>query len=403
MFSVVNKNKFIGLFAFSFFILFLSIIIRGVYYYYDAKEEVLLNAKKEAVLLQTYMMSMREVYHQQFLSSNIDLNESTLGFLPAHASTLISDLFAQRNEYGISIRNVSDKPRNPKNMADLNEMMAINFFKQHPEVKEYFYEVESDKRRYFQFATPIKIQAYCLACHGERNEALPTIRKNYQTAYGYHVGELRGIVSIKIPEEAINRQIWHFIKNELLLSLSTVGLLLSVFIFIYRKILFQVSSIENKALSDSLTGLYNRHYLQTLKKSDLLNFDFIAMLDIDHFKLINDTYGHDIGDKVLKTIAYFIKQRLRDDDIVIRFGGEEFLVLMKNISRENIFKKFDNIRDELSKCEIEFDTCKFYTTICIGIAINTNHEFEETMKKADLALYNAKQNGRNKVVIFDSN
>ena len=82
--------------------------------------------------LKNYFISMRNIYHHQFLNSGVDLNDTTIGFLPAHASTLISDKFAELSRDGTTIRNVTDRARNPKNTADANELEAIEYFKNNP-------------------------------------------------------------------------------------------------------------------------------------------------------------------------------------------------------------------------------------------------------------------------------
>lgn len=148
----------------------LGIVVRSWIYAASVKKDMHVDAKKEAHLLRDYMMSMRSVYHKQFLNSGIELNDDTLGFLPAHASGLISDRFKEINADGFYIRNVSDNPRNPNNIADESEMEAIEYFNTHIDSKEF----SKDRSSFIQFAYPIRIEAYCLACHGKKEEALPS-------------------------------------------------------------------------------------------------------------------------------------------------------------------------------------------------------------------------------------
>lgn len=236
----------------------LGIVIRSWIYAVTLKEDIYIDAKKEAHLLRDYMMSMRTIYHKQFLNSGIELNDNTLGFLPAHASGLISDRFKSINADGFYIKNVSDKPRNPKNMADESEMEAIRHFQTNKDSKEYSKENSS----FMQFAYPIRIKPYCLSCHGNKEEALPSIQKNYDSAYGYKLGDLRGIVSVKIPLEKLNETIYTHVKEDVFISfLMLIFIVLAMFI-LFRKVSKHIFEVEKHAeilsLKDKLTNTYNR-------------------------------------------------------------------------------------------------------------------------------------------------
>lgn len=117
---------------------------------------------------------MRYVYHQQFVDSGIDLNDSTVGFLPAHASTSISDKFSEISKDNISIRNVTDRPRNPKNMADSFELRAIEQFKNNPKISSIIEKVVENKKEVFRYTAPLLIEGYCLSCHGKKRMFIHT-------------------------------------------------------------------------------------------------------------------------------------------------------------------------------------------------------------------------------------
>jgi len=163
--------------------------------------------------------------------------------------------------------------------------------------------------------------------------------------------------------------------------------------------------LEEKTIHDKLTNAYNREFFDKKYKSLLYeckqeNQQFaISLLDIDHFKKVNDTYGHDIGDYVLKELVLQINNFSRKEDILIRWGGEEFILILKINSIEGLHKTLEHLR--LSIAEHFFEhvhqiTCSFGATI-----YKENEKIEETIKRADNALYEAKDNGRNKVVIKD--
>ncbi len=166
--------------------------------------------------------------------------------------------------------------------------------------------------------------------------------------------------------------------------------------------------LELTARTDPLTGLYNRKYLEESLKTIVsqakrANITYgILMADIDFFKMINDTYGHDVGDEAIKIVSQTLIENTRESDIVIRFGGEEFIVLLHNCNEDFVFEIAEKIRVAFSKKEIPAGTSSFNKTISIGASIFPTHSnnFWQCVKFADMALYNAKENGRNKSVIF---
>ncbi|MEW6551006.1 MAG: diguanylate cyclase [Campylobacterota bacterium] len=168
----------------------------------------------------------------------------------------------------------------------------------------------------------------------------------------------------------------------------------------YRENITDKKELEYISSHDTLTGIYNRRafvkHLQTKIKSAFRYkepFGFI-MLDIDHFKKINDTYGHQVGDKVLITLSNTIQENLREDDFFARWGGEEFVIIAKYSdmnSVEQLVKKLQTKLSQTSFAPVERLTCSF------GITIYHNGDNDETIvKRADQALYISKENGRNR-------
>lgn len=144
---------------------------------------------------------------------------------------------------------------------------------------------------------------------------------------------------------------------------------------------------------DKLTGVLNRNYLETYFESVFNSFDVksIAMIDIDFFKKINDTYGHQNGDKVLKHFAKILTSNLRKNDIVIRYGGEEFLIFMPNTTKQEAMLVLHKIKNSLKP----YKNLKF--TFSAGIA-DEGETLAEMIKLADERLYKAKKEGRNRIV-----
>lgn len=162
--------------------------------------------------------------------------------------------------------------------------------------------------------------------------------------------------------------------------------------------------LENRVIHDKLTDAYNREYFEVNYKLIIKEFTntssklAIAFLDIDHFKNVNDTFGHDVGDEVLKTFVNILKKFSRRDDILIRWGGEEFIMLLKITSKEDLEDAIEHLRKVV---EIHTFTKVGKITCSIGATIYQNEEdIESTLKRADEAVYNAKANGRNKTVII---
>lgn len=159
-------------------------------------------------------------------------------------------------------------------------------------------------------------------------------------------------------------------------------------------------------VEDSLTGLYNHVKTKALLQQSLLLADrhdaplCYAIIDIDHFKRVNDTYGHTVGDKVIKTLARFLKQRVRRSDVVGRYGGEEFVLVMMDSSPEDAFDRLEAIRKGFGGIFHSYDEGIFASTFSGGIAhFPAYGSMTELMVAADEALYESKRNGRNRITL----
>ncbi|HHY48294.1 MAG TPA: diguanylate cyclase, partial [Alphaproteobacteria bacterium] len=171
-----------------------------------------------------------------------------------------------------------------------------------------------------------------------------------------------------------------------------------------------VSNTLALAVTDELTGLYNRRYFDRhlalmLEKAREQRRDMALMLiDMDFFKSVNDTHGHDIGDAVLKEFSQRLRRNIRGVDLACRFGGEEFVVLMPDTDYRQAQGVAERVRLAVAEREFETNGSRPLTvTVSVGVALNENeNDTPETMlKRADVALYRAKREGRNRVV-FDA-
>ena len=169
-----------------------------------------------------------------------------------------------------------------------------------------------------------------------------------------------------------------------------------------------MESLRDSTLTDPMTGLNNRRfleeYIETLVASvhRKRSHAAILMLDLDYFKMVNDTYGHDAGDAVLKALSTLLKQSVRASDLVIRYGGEEFLIILIDTVGDAAVKVADNIRCAVENLKVQVSGIVLQKTISIGIAdFPTDSEtFWQAVKFADVALYQAKERGRNRVIRF---
>ena len=162
--------------------------------------------------------------------------------------------------------------------------------------------------------------------------------------------------------------------------------------------------LEKKILHDKLTNAYNREFFDQNYKKFISEYSSsnsklaIAMLDIDHFKLVNDNYGHDIGDQLLIQFVDTLNKNSRKNDILVRWGGEEFIMILKIDEASNLQKILESLRKSIESFDFNIvghKTCSIGGTIYLE-----NEDILKTIKRADDAVYKAKELGRNKVVIF---
>jgi diguanylate cyclase (GGDEF)-like protein len=171
------------------------------------------------------------------------------------------------------------------------------------------------------------------------------------------------------------------------------------------------SSVKNIAIYDTLTGLFNRRYLEERLKIEVQNAFSngvpisLVMVDIDHFKKVNDTFGHPDGDLVLQEIASLLKRSVRKKDTVARFGGEEFLLILPEADIEASSMIAERIRLSVENTLFDVGKAQLNLSVSIGISnypIHRARSDKELIRMTDQALYEAKRGGRNRVCVFDS-
>lgn len=194
-----------------------------------------------------------------------------------------------------------------------------------------------------------------------------------------------------------------------LMKKAIVSIIVIVLIFIIILIIQTVKYfiVKKTAFTDKLTNVHNRNYLHELEDYINLNDYVLATLDIDFFKKVNDTYGHDVGDMILKQMAAIMLNTIRKkDDIVIRYGGEEFLILAKikrkgSLSALNVIERiFTNIQTNKFNISNE-DYINLTVSIGVNLFPHKSRTFSEAFKLADIALYKSKHKGRNCIELYD--
>jgi diguanylate cyclase (GGDEF)-like protein/PAS domain S-box-containing protein len=506
--------------------------------------------ENESQSLAEFISAFRQTYQDAFLDHHIEVNDKTINLLPVKTITEISDRFASRVQGDVVIRTVSDRPRNANNMANDFELGMINYFKDNPKETHQFIQKENA----YYYTKPIYIKQACLKCHGKREDAIPSVRENYENAYDYKLGDLRGLLNIKIKEQGFFAVLYSDFVDTLAITILLYMLFLIIIYILIRKMrreeqkytkkleveiaektseiekqkntfetLFEKSSdgiliinnsnfvqcnekivemllcnskeevlnmhpsdfspefqpdgrasdekaeemiqlaIDNdgnqfewmhqrsngenfwseisltpitlndrkviyvvwrdisekkmaqkklmeqkdilyyQAHHDPLTGLPNRmlfnERLETgiekaKQKGTKLALFFI---DLDQFKQINDSLGHEIGDRVLYAVAERIKAKVRKKDTLARLGGDEFVIIMEEYKKiEDISRIAEKILKVLIQ-PIHVEGQTLYTSCSIGISLYPKDDtnIDHLLKYADAAMYKAKDEGRN--------
>ncbi len=557
--------------------------------YRNLKVESQAELEYDAKTIYGFMMATRRIYQEQFIASGLPVTDATIGFLPAHSFLRISRDFANWNRNGIVFNNVSDRPRNPANQADRFEREAIDWFGAHPKATERMREIITDQGvGYLLYTAPIRIEPLCLKCHGAQEAAPAGIRDRYNSAYGYQVGDMRGVVSIRIPTAKFEARVMRLWGSQLLKSLvgyATVFLALGLILdwlvirrlthlrvstqriaagdYATRVAFRQASSkadeivdlaatfnrmadevqsrdrslekltqaveqspanivitdlrgqieyanaacvndtgysreellganprilqsgrtpaetyralwealshgvkwegeftnrrkngeeyvewaivapvrdaegtithylavkqditdkkraeaeIHNLAYFDPLTDLPNRRLLMDRLGQALIAskrsraYGALVILDLDNFKVLNDTRGHDIGDRLLKDVAQCLMAHVRQEDTVARLGGDEYVVILENLSEDEASAALqaesiaEKARQALGQPFIlDGSGYRHEATASAGITLfqGADASTDLLLKQADVALYQAKDAGRDRLRFFN--
>lgn len=167
------------------------------------------------------------------------------------------------------------------------------------------------------------------------------------------------------------------------------------------------AKMAEMSTEDELTKLHNRRYFVEALEGEFERASryesemALIIMDLDHFKDINDVYSHLAGDMVLSEVGRILKEHVRRNDIACRYGGEEFAVILSNVSRDNIYAAYERFREMVSEHLFEYESNQLHIMLSIGIAFSNNAESaNDLLAHADQALYQAKKSGRNRTVAY---
>ena len=235
----------------------------------------------------------------------------------------------------------------------------------------------------------IPIEKNCVYCHTH-----------------WKVGKSAGYLNINMDNSKIVSQSNNRLKYFFLILVVIIGSFLVIGYFIKainKKLQSTQTKLKDQVNHDSMTGLFNRRYMYDVSEKliheckSTNNEIYVLMFDIDDFKNINDTYGHDIGDKVIISLAKEVLRCTRKSDVVARWGGEEFLIMLPNTNKEGAKILAEKIRANIEALHVE----KVKFTISLGLTpfyCSRDKSIDDTIKRADLALYEAKETGKNRVI-----
>jgi len=311
----------------------------------------------------------------------------------------------------------SDNAINAINEATEKEQKLLQSFRQNEMVEHKSIEHDNQYGELLSYSVPTRpVEKKCLRCHGDPKDAPKELINIYGDVKGFNesIGNIRALINLKIPLQ-MYYQNGHRVLAVLMISLAFVFLLVYWMIrSFYKKIekqnfiIFEQSE-KLKVLSrmDKLTNLLNRHGFEedvepVLKIAQRYKEELtLIMFDIDFFKKVNDTYGHNMGDIVLQKTAEVTKGIIRSSDLFCRWGGEEFIILLPKTGIDKATILAERIRLALAKQKYESDGQAFTVTSSFGISqfLDKCSTLENLIGNADQLLYIAKNRGRNRVEI----
>lgn len=313
---------------------------------------------------------------------------------------IVRELSQVGDKSGLYYFHVSSlKPINPKySKPDDFEKEALLSFEKG--VKEYSTIETTKNGQFFRYMAPLYYEQKCDSCHAFQ---------------GYKIGDIRGGISVGIPMALVNAQLATNLKYEIASAVAVWTLLFTLLALVSGRFLRVLRRKQDElitiAATDGLTGLLNRRAGIERMEEEISRHErsgaplSCLMLDIDYFKAVNDTYGHLAGDHALSVMTEVLTLSTRRHDIVCRYGGEEFMILLPEASMVSAIAVAEKIRSKVSEKVIFFDDHAFTITISIGVALmsgDAGETIDDIIYRADSALYRAKNEGRDCIKVWET-
>ncbi len=288
----------------------------------------------------------------------------------------------------------SNDPVNPINSKpDEFEKKALSAFEQGE--NESITIEETSNGPFYRYMAPLKFESRCNKCHSHQKLEL---------------GDIRGGISISIPMSDVREQLQENRSFTIYSAAVVLATLFTLLALLAAKFMGRLQEAQNQlalvAATDDLTGLYNRKNTfdrldEEISRSKRFSTPLSCLLlDIDHFKVINDDYGHLAGDRVLQHLADSLKQLSRPYDILCRYGGEEFLIILPKIDLSTAMTVAEKYRMNISESVVTYEQHKINLTVSIGVTEvlpESAESHDRIIGRADEALYQAKEQGRNRI------
>jgi diguanylate cyclase (GGDEF)-like protein len=352
------------------------------------------NLDNNGVYVEKSKRTPSNVYLKQLgINPDVQCNDGRTFTIRNHA-IMISEIshLSERQDGGVTFRIASQWPLDPSQTLDSFE--RIGLAQLNKEKTEYYQVIEKSGKTLFRYLSPLHADASCFGCH----RGLPL-----------KAGDVLGVISISIP---IDHLIAQTQKTRIIIFLSaiiSIGLLMTAIYILTLRLAVDLDKaqhqLKTQALTDELTGLSNRRQVMTRLEQEFQRAVRIrepicvVSLDIDHFKKVNDTYGHMFGDIVLKKVAERMQSCLRPYDTVGRVGGEEFLIVAPASPPDEAISLAQRVIASISAEPMEDGNSSITVTASAGVAVisSDDAEADDLLRKADRSLYEAKASGRNRV------
>jgi diguanylate cyclase (GGDEF)-like protein len=364
-------------------------------------------ANKQANAVASYALASRVYHHELFINNMIKLDTDTLKALPAFDARFISEKFNKNNALNIQAHTVSDRARNKMNKANKDEEEIIDYFRNNKLEKEYF---SSKNAKHYQYAKVLRVEKLCLKCHGKREDAPLFIKLRYDKSYDYKLGDVRAIVSVKIPREDINP---YFINNLFHSIFYDIIFLIIVFFISYHmlkksketnrflelKVSKKTQELKKSLFMNPLTSLPNRlKLIEDIKNASVDSNLALALINIDSFKNVNDLYGFSVGDQLLNDVSAFIKNLCTENKHLYKLPNDEYALMNFNQKDEEVFaNQVQSLIKKMEQTAFTMSDSNIFITLSCGIAFGQ----ESLLIKADAALSIA-QNKNISFVIYDN-